>query len=96
MLESFPHSSWLLRSVSGQIGKLQFGVYPKDLDLFISMVNDLNVSDDTVKFVDDTTLWEIIMRDQQPASALPLGISNCSSWVTENNMRLNPAKSKEI
>jgi hypothetical protein len=60
------------------------------------MVNDLNVSDDTVKFVDDTTLWEIIMRDQQPASALPLGISNCSSWVTENNMRLNPAKSKEI
>ena len=26
--------------------------------LFLIMVNDLNISDDTVKFVDDTTIWE--------------------------------------
>ena len=28
--------------------------------LFLILVNDLKVSDDSVKFVDDTTLWEII------------------------------------
>jgi hypothetical protein len=43
------------------------------------MVNDLDVYDDTVKFADgDTTLWEIIMRDQQPASAL---ITVVNQWL---------------
>ncbi|CAB4035764.1 Hypothetical predicted protein [Paramuricea clavata] len=60
------------------------------------MVNDLKVSDDSVKFVDDTTLWEIITSAQSSASVLPAQISECSSWVAKNNMKLNPTKTKEI
>jgi hypothetical protein len=59
-------------------------------------VNDLKVSDDSVKFVDDTTLWEIITSAQSSASVLPAQISECSSWVAKNNMKLNPTKTKEI
>ena len=64
--------------------------------LFLIMVNDLKVSDDSVKFVDDTTLWEIITSAQSSASVLPAQISECSSWVAKNNMKLNPTKTKEI
>ena len=32
------------------------------------MVNDLSVSVDTVKFVDDTTIWEIIRKSQRFSS----------------------------
>ena len=64
--------------------------------LFLIMVNDLKVSDDSVKFVDDTTLWEIITSPQSSASVLPAQISECSSWVAKNNMKLNPTKTKEI
>ena len=38
--------------------------------LFLIMVNDLKVSDDSVKFVDDTTLWEIITSAQSSTSVL--------------------------
>ena len=64
--------------------------------LFLIMVNDLKVSEDSVKFVDDTTLWEIITSAQSSASVLPAQISECSSWVAKNNMKLNPTKIKEI
>ncbi len=39
--------------------------------LFLIIVNDLKVSDDSVKFVDDTALWEIITSAQLSASVLP-------------------------
>ncbi len=64
--------------------------------LFLIMVNDLKVSDGSVKFVDDTTLWEIITSAQSSASVLPAQISECSSWVAKNNMKLNPTKTKVI
>ena len=63
--------------------------------LSLNIVNDLKVSDDSVKFVDDT-LWEIITSAQWSASVLPAQISECSSWVAKNNMKLNPTKTKEI
>ncbi len=63
--------------------------------LFLIMVNDLKVSEDSVKFV-DTTLWEIITSAQSSASVLPAQISECCSWVAKNNMKLNPTKTKEI
>ena len=64
--------------------------------LFLIMVNDLKVSDDSVKFVDDTTLWEIITSAQSSTSVLQAQISECSSWAAKNNMKLNPTKTKEI
>ena len=64
--------------------------------LFLIMVNDLKVSVDSVKFVDDTTLWETITSAQSSTSVLQAQISECSSWLAKNNMKLNTTKTKEI
>ena len=64
--------------------------------LFLIMVNDLNVSDDTVKFVDDTTIWEIVLKGQESNSVLPSQITESTKWASENNMKLNPTKTKEV
>ncbi|CAB3989223.1 Hypothetical predicted protein [Paramuricea clavata] len=60
------------------------------------MVNDLNISDDTVKFVDDTTIWEIVFKCQESNSALPSQITESTKWASENNMKLTPTKTKEV
>ena len=65
------------------------------LKLFLIMVNDLSVSPDTVKFVDDTTIWEIIRKSETFPSVLPAQINQCTNWVSQNNMKLNPQKTKE-
>ncbi len=64
--------------------------------LFLIMANDMRVSDDTVKFVDDTTIWEVVKKGFESESALPAQITECTNWVCENNMKLNPSKTKEI
>ena len=61
--------------------------------LFLIMINDLAVVDETVKFVDDTSLWEIISNNSP--SQLPANIS-CSEWSSDNNMKLNVSKTKEL
>jgi hypothetical protein len=43
--------------------------------LFLIMINDLAVADETVEFVDDTSLWEIIQNNspsQLPTSSAAL------------------------
>ena len=60
------------------------------------MVNDLNVSDDTVKFVDDTTIWEIVLKGQESNSILLSQITESTKWASENNMKLDPTKTKEV
>jgi hypothetical protein len=60
------------------------------------MVNDLNVSDDTVKFVDDNTIWEIVLKGQESNWVLPSQITESTKWASENNMKLNPTKTKEV
>ena len=64
--------------------------------LFLIMVNDLNVSDDTVKFVDDNTIWEIVLKGQESNWVLPSQITESTKWASENNMKLNPTKTKEV
>ena len=58
------------------------------------MINDLTVADETVKFVDDTSLWEIISNNSP--SQLPANIISCSEWSSVNNMKLNVSKTKEL
>ena len=60
--------------------------------LFLIMINDLAVADETVKFVDDTSLWEIISNNSP--SQLPANIISCSEWSSVNNMKLNVSKTK--
>ena len=64
--------------------------------LFLTMVNDMNLSDDTVKFVDDTTLWEIVLSSQESNSILPYQVTESTKCTSVNNIKLNPDKTKEI
>ena len=58
------------------------------------MVNDLNPSNDLVKFVDDSTTWEVLHRDSQ--SMLPSSVKACEEWSRDNNMKLHASKTKEM
>ena len=60
--------------------------------LFLIMVNA--VSDNAVKYVNDTSLWEIIPKDTQ--SCLPSIVSECSDWTLDNNLKINPSMTKEL
>ena len=60
--------------------------------LFLIMVNDMNVSDDTVKFVDDTTLQEIVLKGQESNLVLPYQVTESTKRASDNNMKLNPNK----
>ena len=62
--------------------------------LFLIMVNDLNSSNDLVKFVDDSTMWEVLYSDSQ--SMLPSSVRACEEWSRDNNMKLNASKTKEM
>ena len=62
--------------------------------LFLIMINDLAVADETVKFVDDTSLWEIISNNS--TYQLPANFISFSEWSSVNNMKLNVSKTKEL
>ena len=49
---------------------------------------------DLVKFVDDSTMWEVLHRDSQ--SNLPAAVKACEEWSCDNNMKLNASKTKEM
>ena len=56
------------------------------------MVNDLGGSSNIVKFVDVSTTWEVIARNSP--SQLPSTVADCENWASDNNMKLNPPKTK--
>jgi hypothetical protein len=58
------------------------------------MVNDLKLDTDLVKFIDDSTTWEVLHRDSQ--SNLPSAVKACEEWTCDNNMKLNASKTKEM
>ena len=62
--------------------------------LFITMINDLELSLPIVKYVDDTTIFEI--KTSSSNSVLPEAAKEVSVWSKENNMKLNPTKTKEM
>ena len=62
--------------------------------LFLIMVNDLRPSNDLVKFVDDSTMWELLYKGS--SSQLPSAVKECEEWSKLNNMKLNASKTKEM
>ena len=58
------------------------------------MVNDLGGSNNIVKFVDDPTTWEVIARNSP--SHLPSTVADCENLASDNNIKLNPPKTKEL
>ena len=62
--------------------------------LFLIMVNDLIPATDLVKFVEDSTTWEVLHSHSQ--SNLPSAVKGCKEWSCDNNMKLNASKTKEM
>ena len=58
------------------------------------MVNDVKPATDLVKFVEDSTTWEVLHRDSQ--TNLPSAVKTCEEWTCDNNMKLNASKTKEM
>jgi hypothetical protein len=62
--------------------------------LFINMVSDLKTLLPTIKYVDDTTIVEIV--HQNSPSMLQTALNAILSWSNTNQLYLNAAKTKEL
>ena len=63
--------------------------------LFILMINDLRPSgSDSWKYVDDTTLAEVVQRGGQ--SGMQVAVEAVEQWSTINKLQLNADKCKEL
>jgi hypothetical protein len=63
--------------------------------LFLSHINDLKPSNNVVKYVDDTTLWEVCAHDGHD-STIQQSADEVMSWSSDNRMQLNTDKTKEM
>lgn len=64
--------------------------------LFLVMINDLQIpsANDIFKYVDDTTIHEIIKKEEE--SAMQTSINEVSEWSNLNKFQLHPKKCKEL
>ncbi len=62
---------------------------------FLLHINDLQTEVESVKYVDDTTVWEACNSSGQN-SKIQLAADQAVQWSTRNNMILNTDKTKEM
>ena len=62
--------------------------------LFIMMIGDLQPSLPTVKYVDDTTMYEVVTSSDE--SKMQESVQEVIDWSSHNDMRINPNKTKEM
>ena len=65
--------------------------------LFILMINDLRVSNvdiDHWKYIDDTSISEIVGRDS--ATTIQNAVDGVQTWYTENELQFNTSKCKQL
>ena len=61
---------------------------------FICMINDLQTDCTTLKYVDDTTVYQVTNNPSDPS--LQTAIDTAISWSKANRMNINPTKTKEM
>jgi len=62
---------------------------------FVMYIDDLNPQCVMHKFIDDTTLTEILLKGNESAhSRMPQYLSNLLTWSTDNCMVINSKKTK--
>lgn len=61
---------------------------------FLHMIDDFTTSVDDVKYVDDSSLFEIVSVSEE--SKMQNAANEASAWAAKNNMKLNASKTKEI
>ena len=79
------------------IGSVSTQEIPKELKLrplfFLVIVNDLKITPNLRKFVNDATLLEVLTRCFCPNQ--PTTVTKCEDcWTVRNNMKLNGTKTK--
>ena len=62
---------------------------------FIVMIDDLRPNCEVHKFVDDTTLSELITPSSSPSNMTDY-LSSLLTWTADNDMQLNTSKTKEM
>jgi len=62
---------------------------------FLVLINDLSTGCPVRKYVDDTTLSEVL-PPKQLTSNMETYLHNVIDWATLNDMQLNTAKTKEM
>ena len=85
----YPHSQWLFLNGGMPQGSLLGPVS------FIIHIDDLQPLCDVLKYVDDTTLTEII-GPKSSASAMQCFLEQLLTWSNNNNMQINGSKTKEM
>ena len=62
---------------------------------FLVLINDLSTGCPVHKYVDDSTLSEVLLS-KQLTSNMETYLHNLTDWATLNDMQLNTAKTKEM
>ena len=62
--------------------------------LFLVVINDLHTNVDVYKFIDDTTLMEVIPKDS--TSVMQYACDELNEWNLDNDMNINVKKSCEM
>jgi hypothetical protein len=62
---------------------------------FLLHINDLKTECKSIKYVDDTTIWETCTTESS-SSNLQNAANQAMSWCSKNNMKLNTEKTKEM
>mgnify|MGYP001548856308 CR=1 FL=1 len=62
---------------------------------FLLLINDLSTGCPVHKYVDDTTLSELL-KSKQIDSQMPTFMANLSQWARDNDMEINTSKTKEM
>jgi hypothetical protein len=63
--------------------------------LFLLHINDLQTNCSSVKYVDDTTLWESCSHDMNNSN-IQTAANQVIDWCNKNNMQINCGKTKEM
>jgi hypothetical protein len=58
------------------------------------LINDFKPTNDITKFVDDSSIFEVVLQNTR--SKLDQTLSKTSEWVDHNYMELNGGKTKEL
>jgi hypothetical protein len=61
---------------------------------FVYCINDLQPTCSATKFVDDTTIWEACLSDDD--SEIQTAANQAAEWAEKNCMELNTKKTKEV
>ena len=62
--------------------------------LFLILINDFKPTNDITKFVDDSSIFEVVLQNTR--SKIDQTLSKTSEWVDRNYLELNGEKTKEL